>query len=367
MRALIFAGAFGLAFNLFLMPLFIRLTHKLGWGQFIREDGPQTHLTKRGTPTMGGVVIVIGTLLAYFFGKLTTGSLITSSGLLALFLMAGLALVGFVDDFMKVRHHQSLGLSGWAKLGGQLIVAVAFGLMALLLPADKHGMTPASPNISFIRDLPIDIMKLGPVIGIIVFLIWIYAIVASASNGVNVTDGLDGLATGASIFSVGSYMFLTFWQFNQWCWYPGQHADPATTGCYVVAAPLDLAVVSAALLGSLIGFLWWNTSPAKIFMGDTGSLGIGGAIAALAILSRTELLLIFLGGLYVITAGSVILQRVYFKLTHGKRIFLMSPLHHHFELKGWAPVTVVIRFWIIAGLLASIGLALFYFEWVTNI
>jgi phospho-N-acetylmuramoyl-pentapeptide-transferase len=180
---------------------------------------------------------------------------------------------------------------------------------------------------------------------------------------VNVADGLDGLATGASIFAIGSYVIIGFWQFNQSCF--AQLKDNATL-CYDVRDPLDLAIVAACITGALVGFLWWNTSPAQIFMGDTGSLGLGGALAALAVLSRTELLLIFTGGLFVIVAGSVVLQRAYFKITHGKRIFLMSPLHHHFELKGWAEVTVVVRFWIIAGLLAVLGVGLFYLEWLTR-
>ena len=208
-------------------------------------------------------------------------------------------------------------------------------------------------------------MQLGLVAGIIVFALWIVLIVTATSNAVNVTDGLDGLATGASIFAIGSFVIINFWQFNQSCY--SLRLDPAVQyKCYEARDPLDLAIVAAAIVGALIGFLWWNTSPAQIFLGDTGSLALGGALAALAILSQTQLLLVILAGLFVVDTGSVIVQRAYFKITHGKRIFLMSPIHHHFELKGWAEVTIVVRFWIISGLCVAAGVGLFYFEWLSK-
>jgi phospho-N-acetylmuramoyl-pentapeptide-transferase len=207
-------------------------------------------------------------------------------------------------------------------------------------------------------------MTFGIVAGGILFALWSTIIVVSASNGVNVADGLDGLATGASIFAITSYIFIGFWQYNESCF---RTLDAAVRfKCYDVRDPLDLAVAAAAIVGALIGFLWWNTSPAQIFMGDTGSLALGGALAALAILSRTELLLVLIGGLFLIVTGSVIVQRAYFKLTHGKRIFLMSPLHHHFELKGWAEITVVVRFWIISAMFVAAGVGLFYLEWISR-
>jgi phospho-N-acetylmuramoyl-pentapeptide-transferase len=182
---------------------------------------------------------------------------------------------------------------------------------------------------------------------------------------VNLTDGLDGLAAGASIFVIGGYVIITFWQQNQSCFSP--RLDPQVAyKCYDIREPLDLAIIAAAIVGGLIGFLWWNTSPAQIFLGDTGSMALGGALAALAILSQTELLLIILAGLFVIDTGSVIVQRAYFKITRGKRIFLMSPIHHHFELKGWAEVTVVVRFWIISALFVIAGVGMFYLEWLTR-
>jgi phospho-N-acetylmuramoyl-pentapeptide-transferase len=287
-------------------------------------------------------------------------------GVLVIGMMGGMGLVGFLDDFLKTRKQRSLGLGGWSKIVGQVVVATVFGILAINFPS-QEGVTPASTEISFIRDLPIDLMVLGgiPVIGIILYLIWINLITTATSNSVNVTDGLDGLATGASILAIGSYIIIGFWQFNQSCFSDSIDTDNLFK-CYTVRDPLDVAVVAAAIVGSLVGFLWWNTSPAQIFLGDTGSLGLGGALAALAILSHTELLLILIGGLFVIESGSVILQRAYFKASKGRRIFRMSPIHHHFELKGWAEVTVVVRFWIIGGLLVAAGVGSFYLEWLSR-
>ncbi len=373
MIALLVAGAAGLGFTLFLTPLFIKLFKRLSWGQFIRDDGPQSHHSKRGTPTMGGIVIIVGTLVAYVIGHLVGETPWTLVGALVLFLMVGLGLVGFIDDFLKTRNQRSLGLGGWAKILGQVIVASIFAVIALNFP-DENDLTPASniiegvqhTYISAVRDIHwLDFMSIGLIGGGILFALWSTIIVVSASNGVNVADGLDGLATGASIVAVSSYIVIGFWQNNQSCFNPRDESIVKEI-CYAVRDPLDLAVVAAAIAGALIGFLWWNTSPAQIFMGDTGSLGLGGAIAGLAIMSRTELLLVFIGGLFLIVTGSVIVQRAYFKITRGKRIFLMSPLHHHFELKGWAEITVVVRFWIIAGLFAAVGVGIFYLEWVTQ-
>jgi phospho-N-acetylmuramoyl-pentapeptide-transferase len=356
MIALMLAGALSLAYTLLLTPLFIRGFRKLRWGQFIREDGPQSHHAKRGTPTMGGLIFISGSVLAYFAAHLIAGSAPSASVLLAILMTVGLGAVGFIDDFLKTRKQQSLGLGGWAKIAGQVIVAVAFGLLAIRF-ADADGLTPASTHISLFRDLPFDFMSLGAVAGLILFLIWIIVLVTSASNSVNVTDGLDGLAGGASMLAIGAYAIIAFWQFSQLC------ARGIEPGCYEVRDPLDLAVFAAALVGGLAGFLWWNANPAHVYMGDTGSLGLGGAIAAFAILTHTELLLLLIGGLFVVESGSVIVQRAYFKITKGKRIFLMSPIHHHFELKGWAETKVVVRFWIIAGLFVLTAIGALYAEW----
>jgi phospho-N-acetylmuramoyl-pentapeptide-transferase len=363
-RAILVAGGLGMFFTLFATPAFIWLFKKLQWGQFIRDDGPQSHHTKRGTPTMGGIVIISGSLIGYFVAKAVNFEVPSISALLALFMMVGLGLVGFLDDYIKTHKQRSLGLTGWAKMAGMLVVSLIFTYFALRRP-DDNLILPASHNISIFRDTDFSFLEVfGGVAGSILLAIWIYLLVAGTSNGVNIADGLDGLATGASIMAIGSYVLVGFWQFNQSC----STVVDNLSNCYTVRDPLDLAVVASAVVGALIGFLWWNTSPAQIFMGDTGSLSLGGVLAALAILTRTELLLLLVGGLFVMVTGSVIIQRVFFKLTKwttgtGRRVFLMSPLHHHFELKGWAQITIVIRFWIISGLFVLLGIGLFYIEW----
>lgn len=365
MRSLLLGAGFALFFTLFVTPVFIRLFERIGWGQFIRDDGPQSHHTKRGTPTMGGIVIIVGAVLGYFFGHWIDGNAPTASGLLVILMMVGMGFVGFIDDFTKTRNQRSLGLGGWAKILGQAIVASVFAVLAINFP-DENGITPASMAVSAVRDIPwLDFAVIGGGIGIALFVLWVNLIVISTTNGVNVADGLDGLASGSAILALISYVIIGFWQFNQNCF--SLVLDPEVQyKCYEVRDSLDLAAIAATIAASTIGFLWWNTSPAQIFMGDTGSLGLGGAIAALAIVTRTELLIILIGSLFVIVAGSVIIQRVYFKLTKGKRIFLMSPLHHHFELKGWAEITVVVRFWLIAGLGVAVGVGVFYLEWVSR-
>jgi phospho-N-acetylmuramoyl-pentapeptide-transferase len=348
-----------MAFTLFLTPIFIWLFRKWNWGQFIRDDGPESHHTKRGTPTMGGLVIILASVTGYFAGKLLNGETPSVSALLVILAMVGLGLVGFIDDFIKTQKQRSLGLGGWAKIAGQALVALAFAAFAFGYP-NAQGVTPAATKISVVRDTGFDLMMFGTVVGSVLVVLWIFLLISATSNGVNIADGLDGLAIGASIMAIGAYAVIGFWQFNQLC----GTAVENLTRCYEVRDPLDLAVIAAAITGAGIGFLWWNTSPAQIIMGDTGAMGLGGALAALAILSRTEILLVLIGGLFVIVTGSVILQRAYFKITKGKRIFLMSPLHHHFELKGWAEITVVVRFWIIAGLSVLAGIGLFYLEWI---
>ncbi|WP_022880636.1 phospho-N-acetylmuramoyl-pentapeptide-transferase [Gryllotalpicola ginsengisoli] len=369
MRTLLTAGGLALAFSLFLTPLFVRLFRRLELGQFIRDDGPQSHHAKRGTPTMGGIVIFLATLFGFFVSALLNGGDgISAPSLLVLFMMVGMGIVGFVDDFLKVRNQRSLGLGGWAKIAGQVIVATVFGILAIQFP-NREGYTPASLAISAIRDVPaLDIGKLAlivPAVGIVLYLIWINFLAAATTNGVNLTDGLDGLAGGASILAIGSYVLIGFWQFNQSCFSETLDSDNLAA-CYPTQDPLSLAIVAAAICGALVGFLWWNTNPAKIMMGDTGSLGLGGALCALAVLTHTELLLVLIGGLFVMEAGSVIIQRAYFKATHGKRIFLMTPIHHTFELMNWPEVTIVVRFWIIAGLLVAAGIGTFYLEWLSK-
>jgi phospho-N-acetylmuramoyl-pentapeptide-transferase len=354
MRAILLAGGLSLIFTLLGTRVAIRVLTTKGYGQLIRDDGPTTHHTKRGTPTMGGLVIIFSVVLAYFCAKLITRDMPSWSALLLLFLLVGLGTVGFLDDYIKIAMQRSLGLRSKAKMAGQVTVAVIFGAFALTLP-DERGQTPASRHLSFIRDF--DRFTLPAVIVVLLILV----IISGASNAVNLTDGLDGLATGASTMVFGAYTLVNIWQNNQWC------ALNQGSKCYDVRDPLDLAAIAAALTGACFGFLWWNASPAKIFMGDTGSLSLGGALAGLAILTRTELLLAILGGLFVIQTLSVMMQVGYFKATGGKRMFRMAPLHHHFELKGWDEITVVIRFWIITGICVAAGLGIFYAEWVAGV
>ncbi|HIW99695.1 MAG TPA: phospho-N-acetylmuramoyl-pentapeptide-transferase [Candidatus Nesterenkonia stercoripullorum] len=365
MIAVVTGAVLGLALTLAGTPLFIKLLVKRGYGQFIRDDGPTSHHMKRGTPTMGGAVILVAVVVAYFATHLimlasgAPSSGPSTSGMLLLLLTVGMGLVGFADDFAKISKKQSLGLTPWAKIAGQGGIGVLFAILALNFPNDD-GLTPASTAVSFIRETALDFSVAGPVIGAILFVLWANFIITGTTNGVNLTDGLDGLATAATAMVTAAYTIISIWQFNQACANP----DSVAGVCYSVRDPMDMAMLAGIITGSLIGFLWWNTSPAKIFMGDTGSLALGGALAGFAILTHTQLLFVILGGLFVIIALSVILQVGYFKLSRGKRIFLMAPLQHHFELKGWAEVTVVVRFWIIGALSVGLGLALFYAEWV---
>jgi phospho-N-acetylmuramoyl-pentapeptide-transferase len=338
-----------LALALFGTPLAIRLLRARGYGQLIREEGPSSHLTKRGTPTMGGLVIVVATLIGYVVGHVVTRDAMSASGLLVLGLMAGLGLVGFIDDFIKIYKQTSLGLRSKAKLAGQGVVGALFALEVLRHP-NGYDLTPADAHLSFLRDV-------GPAIGVLPFVIWIVILIAGTSNAVNLTDGLDGLATGATVLVLAAYVIIGIWQERNDC------TNFLAPQCYPTRDPLDLAVVAAAVLGACFGFLWWNAPPAKIFMGDTGSLALGGVLAGLAVCTKTQLLLGILGGLFVIIALSVILQVSSFKLTH-KRIFRMAPLQHHFELIGWPETTIVIRFWMITGLCIGLGLGIFYVEWL---
>ncbi len=345
MRAILVAAGVGLAVTLLGTPLAIRLFRRWGWGQRIREDGPHTHFEKMGTPTMGGIVILIGILAAYLVTRLVFHS-VTPAGISVLMAAVGFGVVGFVDDYVKVRRRRSLGLSKTAKVVGQVLAAVAFSLVAV-------GLAHTSTDLSFIRETG---LHLG-----VLFYVWVFVILAASSNSVNLTDGLDGLASGSSIFVFSAYVFIAFWQFRHTCVLGPPEA------CYPVRPNdvLDTAVVAGAAAGAVAGFLWWNAAPARIFMGDTGSLALGGAMGALAIVTNTQLLLIVLGGLFVIEATSVIIQVISFR-GFGRRVFRMSPIHHHFELAGWPEFTVIVRFWIVAGLCVAVGIGLFYYDFIAR-
>jgi phospho-N-acetylmuramoyl-pentapeptide-transferase len=350
-KTILVASAIAMLIALFGTPVAIRVFSRRGYGQAIREEGPAGHATKRGTPTMGGTVIVIAAVTGYFIGNLATGQVPSVSGLLVMMLMTGLGFVGFIDDFIKIYKQRSLGLRSSAKLAGQAVVGGLFALLVLQQGfADGYDITPADARLSFLRDF-------GPTLGLAPFVLWIVFLIAGSSNAVNLTDGLDGLATGSACLVLASYVLIGNWQLRNDC------TTFLARNCYAVRDPLDLAVVAAAVLGACFGFLWWNAPPARIFMGDTGSLALGGVLAGLAVCTKTQLLLGVLGGLFVVIALSVILQVGSFKMT-GRRVFRMAPLQHHFELLGWAETTIVIRFWLIAGLFVALGLGVFYVEWM---
>jgi phospho-N-acetylmuramoyl-pentapeptide-transferase len=350
-RNVLVAALASLIVSLLGTPFAIRLFRARGYGQLIRDDGPTTHLTKRGTPTMGGTVIIAATIVGYLLAHLVFLRGVTASGVLVLGLMTGLGAVGFLDDFIKIRKQRSLGLTTTAKFVGQAVVAVVFGVLATRF-ANENSLTPVSTHLSFVRDYGLDF-------GAVAFVIWAYIMVAATSNGVNLTDGLDGLATGASTMVFGAYVVIAFWKFGNSC------VVSNSGNCYNVRDPLDIAIISAAAMGACFGFLWWNASPARIFMGDTGSLALGGALAGIAMTTRTELLLIVLGGLFVVETISVILQVAVFRGLK-RRLFNMAPVHHHFELAGWNENTVIVRFWIIAGLAVAFGLGVFYAEFLSH-
>ncbi|MFL5737207.1 MAG: phospho-N-acetylmuramoyl-pentapeptide-transferase [Actinomycetota bacterium] len=345
MTPILIAAAVGLAVTLLGTPVAIRLFRAWGWGQRIREDGPHSHLEKMGTPTMGGTVILIGILVAYLAARVVFEGF-TAAALCILAAGLGLGLIGFVDDYIKVRQRRSLGLSKAGKTIGQALVAAAFGILAV-------HFAHVSTHLSFLRETALD---LG-----IFFYVWVFVMLSAASNGVNLTDGLDGLASGSSVLVFAAYVFIAFWEFRHTC-----GVRPSAT-CYHMStsAALDTAIVAAGAMGAVAGFLWWNAAPARIFMGDTGSLALGGLIGALAITTNTQLLLIVLGGLFVLETSSVIVQVVSFRL-FGRRVFRMAPIHHHFELAGWPEFTVIVRLWILAGLAVAFGVGLFYADFLAR-
>ena len=353
MRLVVLSGIISVLTVFIGTPLLIKLLLKHGYSQAIRvstegEPYPE-HEGKRGTPSMGGAAIIAGIVLGYGLTHLIFWTPPSPSALLVLYLGLGLGAVGVADDYLKIFRRRATGLRARTKLIGQAVVALTFAIMALQFP-NQVGETPATTAISFIRDTPL-------VLPAALYVLWVWFLVTATTNGVNLTDGLDGLATGAATMTFAAYVLIGVWQYGQSCFFtPG----PA---CYPTASPLDLAVVAAAAAGACFAFLWYNAAPARIFMGDTGSLAIGGIIAGLAVTSRTELLLALLGGHFVLISLSVIGQVASYKILH-RRMLLMTPLHHHFEMKGWPEINIVVRFWIIQGFVVAIGLMIFYAEGV---
>ncbi|HEX2274419.1 MAG TPA: phospho-N-acetylmuramoyl-pentapeptide-transferase [Acidimicrobiales bacterium] len=338
MVALLVALGVGLLASIMGTPLLIRALQERGIGQPIREDGPQGHVTKAGTPTMGGLIMVGAAVIGYLASHVNSGAVFTSAGLLVLLVTVGAAIVGFLDDWIAVSRQRSLGLTKTTKTVGLIAVALVFAFLAVY-------RAKVRTDLSFTRSIGVGLSD--PV-----YLIWAVLILYGASNAVNLSDGLDGLAAGCSIFSFAAFVFIGFWQFR--------HPD-----CYLVGPALDLSLVAAALTGACAGFLWWNAAPARIFMGDTGSLAIGAALGALSLTTNTHLLLPVVGGLFVMVTLSVVVQVAAFKLL-GRRVFRMAPIHHHFELLGWPETTVIVRFWVLAGLCAALAVGLFYADFLSN-
>jgi len=306
---------------LFLGPRFIRWLRDHEVGQFIRPQGeiPEGHAEKQGTPTMGGLLILFA--MAVPFLILSSRS---TAAMTILFTTLACGAIGFVDDWMKIVKKRSLGLSGRWKMAALVVVAVLLTIIAV-----KVVGVPTTIDLHVVRTS----WEIGPIaFGVVVFLV-----LAGATNAVNLTDGLDGLAAGTMAIALLAYVGMTF----------------------VVTGQRDMAILAACLMGACVGFLWFNSYPASVFMGDTGSFALGGAIAALAVMTKTEVLLIFIGGMFVIEALSVLIQVIVFKRTR-RRVFLMAPVHHHFEMAGWSETKIIVRFWLVALMFAGIGFTLFF-------
>ncbi|MGH3441480.1 MAG: phospho-N-acetylmuramoyl-pentapeptide-transferase [Nitriliruptorales bacterium] len=338
MRAIILAATVSFLAAVVVTPLVIRYFRRQGFGQMIREDIEHLHSAKAGTPTMGGTAIVLAGLVGYIAARLL-GVPITPKGLLVLLTFVGMGAVGFLDDFIKVRLARNLGLNKTAKFGGQALIAIAFAFLGT-------NFGGVSTRISFVGEF-------GPKLAIGLFVVWVFLMLSGTSNAVNFTDGLDGLAAGSSVQVLAAYTLITFWQWRNPAFYPGVEN----------LAAHDMAIISASAMAATAGFLWWNAPPARIIMGDTGSLALGGLMAGLALGSNTQLLLVTLGGIFVIEAVSVIAQIIAFR-GFGRRVLRMAPIHHHFELEGWQETTVIVRFWILAGIGVAVGLGIFYTEFL---
>jgi len=323
------AGVAAMLLGILSGPAFIAFLRRNEFGQQIREEGPAGHMSKQGTPTLGGLVLLACTMISFlFFTRRTTPGLAVAGTMLAC------AAIGFVDDYLKLTNRRSLGLSGrWKMLG---LAAVVAGLA--VVAHHEHLSTDVYLPVIDTH------VPLGP--GYYVF---IFLVVAGAANAVNLTDGLDGLAAGTMTIAALTYSAM------------GVVAFLAAGGLYSQSDPrsLDLAILAAALVGGCVGFLWYNAYPADVFMGDTGAFGLGGGLAALAVFTKTEVLLVIIGGVFVIEALSVAIQVIAFRTT-GRRVFLMAPIHHHFEMMEWTENKIIVRFWIMAAIFGASGFVLYY-------
>ena len=336
-RLLVAAGV-ALALSLVGTHFLIGFLTRRRIGQPIREDGPASHLSKAGTPTMGGIAIVVAATMGWLISDVISSGTFTRRGVIVVATMIGAALVGGMDDWLKVSRERNLGLNKRAKILGLLLVSIGFVTAALLF-------THIATTFSLTRyDWP------GIGMGKVIWALWAITLILATSNAVNLTDGLDGLAAGSAIFGFAAFVVIGFWGFR----HPAVYGDQSF---------LDQAIIAAAMLGACTGFLWWNAAPARIIMGDTGSLAIGTALACLGLSTNTSLLLVLICGVNVMETVSVILQVGSYRMT-GRRIFRMAPLHHHFELGGWPETTVIIRFWILAGLCTALALGIFYADFV---
>lgn len=320
-------------------PALMRWLTRRGIGQHIREDGPAGHLTKAGTPTMGGIAIVAAFVLGYLFGHIGTGEPFSRAGVLTIVTAAAAGGVGLADDWIKVSRRRSLGLRKRAKFGALLAIATGYSLAAV-------EWAEVNTSLSFTRfDLP------GLKMATALWVVWAVVIIVGSANAVNLTDGLDGLAAGSSTFAFGGMALIAYWVFRH-------------PRIYGVPLGIDLSLAAVAICGACVGFLWWNAAPARIFMGDTGSLALGAGLACLALDMNLQLLLAVIGGLFVLETLSVVVQVVSFRVFHT-RVFRMAPFHHHFELLGWPETTVIVRFWVLSGLFTALGLGIFYADFLT--
>jgi phospho-N-acetylmuramoyl-pentapeptide-transferase len=322
------AGVIAMVLSLIIGPRFIAFLRRNEFGQHIREEGPETHRVKQGTPTMGGLLMLVVATIAFL-----SMSKYKVPALTVLFVTLGCGAVGFLDDFIKLTHRRSLGLRGrWKMLLLALItVGVAFAARHQQLPTDVF-----IPVVHWNVELSYG------------WYVLIFLVIAGTANGVNLTDGVDGLAAGCAIISLLTYTAISVVVYIR-----------SNTPGHRPLSRLDLAIVGAALIGAAVGFLWYNAWPAEVIMGDTGSFALGGALAAMAIFTKTIVLLLFIGGIFLLVSLSVIVQVMSFRYW-GRRVFLMAPIQHHFEMKAWSETKIMVRFWIVAAILCAIGFALFY-------